>query len=191
MSTRKPKQKPWEVEGNPWGTESKFVVWVRGVLRKGWSKYPLKIAFKNSKRIRIKNTNKRSSKRFPEVWAIHCENCGEVFRQEQIEVDHIGEQGTFTKLEDVKGYVEHLFMLTYEDMRCVCKKCHKTISYSQRTGMTFERAAQEKKVIEVCKLPVKNQLAILKDFGYNNEQCSNQEKRRKLLTDLVIEGKIK
>jgi len=30
-------------EGTPWRTKSEFYVWLRGLLRRGWSKHPLRI----------------------------------------------------------------------------------------------------------------------------------------------------
>ncbi len=167
---------PWQVEDNPWGTEAKFITWIRGVLRKGWSKYPLKHIFKQSKRKRIKNPNPKPRKGSEEVWGLECDICHNDFVQTEIEIDHIGDQGSLKCFDDIKGYAEHLFMLTYEDMRCICKGCHKIVSQSQRSGVSFEEAKLEKLIIEKCKLKTDVQLALLSGYGYND--CSNKDKRK-------------
>ena len=180
LHERKNTINPWEVEGNPWRTEAKFVTWVRGVLRKGWSKYPLKINYKNSRRYKVKNTNPRSQKRFPTVWMIDCEICRESFKPEFVEVDHIGAQGSFKCLSDIESYAMHLFMLTPDDMRCICKDCHKIVSLSQSHSLTFEEAIKAKETIAFLKLPIQKQMAFLASLGYNKQQCSNREKRKEL-----------
>jgi hypothetical protein len=185
MSTSRKDAKPWEEEGNPWGSESKFITWVRGVLRKGWSKYPLKHLYKQSKRRKIPNPKEKFSKNHAEIWGIDCEVCGLPHVQGDIEIDHIGDSGTLKSMSDVEGYARHLFMLTYKDMRCVCKTCHDVISHQQKNpGMSFEDAKIDKEVIALMK-DKKKVLALLQQQGYN---CKNDLQRREALTE-ILKGK--
>lgn len=175
--------KPWEEDGNPWGNESKFITWVRGVLRKGWSKYPLKHLYKESKRRKIPNPKPKFSSNHAEIWGIDCEVCGLPHVQGDIEVDHIGDSSSLKSMADVEKYARHLFMLTYADMRCVCKSCHGAISHQQKhPGMSFEDAKIDKEVIALMK-DKKKVLALLQQHGYNN--CTNDEKRRQALTKIL------
>jgi len=175
--------KPWEVEGNPWNTEAKFIAYIRGVLRKGWSRFPLKINYKNSVRYQIPNTNSRSMKRFPLSWVIDCEICGKPFQQNSVEVDHIGDSGTFRTIEDIEVYARHLFMLTPDKMRCLCKPCHKIVSHSQRTGTSFDEAALLKEVIAICKNPVADVTDFCYSWGYWD--CSNAAKRKANVEEIL------
>ena len=176
-------KQPWLCEGSPWKTESAFWTWVRGVLRKGWSKHPIKLEYIKRHRSRIPNP--KPNKRFPEVWGMICECCKQPTVQTNIEIDHIGEEGTFTGLRDVEGYVAHLFLVDYESLRAVCKPCHKIISYSQRSGMSFADAQIEKEVIDICKRKAKDVVAFCLDYGYNATELTNPEKRRKAVQTIL------
>ena len=78
--------KPWLEVGSPWKTESAFWGWVRGVLRKGWSKHPIKLEYIKRNRRRIKNPT--GNPRFPEVWGMNCTVCKKDHVQANIEIDH-------------------------------------------------------------------------------------------------------
>jgi hypothetical protein len=185
MSTGRKGAKPWEEEGNPWGSESKFITWVRGVLRKGWSKYPLKILYKQSKRRKIPNPKEKFSSNHAMIWGIDCELCGIPHVQADIEVDHIGDSSTFRSMDDVEKYARHLFMLTYSDMRCLCKSCHAVVSHMQKhPEMSFEDAKIDKEVIRLMKKENKEELlALLEQHGYNG--LSNAAKRKKALEEIL------
>lgn len=179
-------KQPWEEDGSPWKTESQFLVWVRGVLRKGWSKHPLKLEY--IKRFRKRITNPKNNPRFPEVWGMTCSVCMQDKVQAEIEIDHISETGgTFKKLEDAYDYMKHLFMVNYSKMQAVCKPCHKIINHSQRKGITFEDAALEKKVIEFMKKSTDEVIAFCKRYGYSEAMLSNAVKRRAALTKIFKE----
>jgi hypothetical protein len=175
-------KKPWLVKGVPWKTESSFWVWVRGGLRKLWSKHPVKIEYIKSNRKRIVNLNERSKKAHPTVWGMTCEICGKDHLQSNIEIDHVGDNATFTGLQDTENYVEHLYLIDFDSLRALCKPCHKIVSYAQNTGMSFEQAAVAKQAIETMKLPVAKVLAILKKAGYTD--VSNAAKRKSALIEM-------
>ena len=177
-------KRPWEVPGVPWKTEGAFWSWVRGVLRKGWSRHPVKIEYINLHRKRIRNPSAQSRKRFPEVWGMTCQICGKDHVQKNIEIDHRGDNAKFTGLEDAKSYLQHLFLVDFDSLRELCKPCHKVISHAQNTGQTFEEAALDKKVIAFMKLPKKEILAFLQQHNYNGDSVSNNEKRKLLVYNI-------
>lgn len=178
-------RKPWLCDGSPWKTESAFYNWIRGVLRKGWKVHPIKIEFINRNRKRIKNPNEKSAKRFPECWGMTCDICKVDTVQANIQIDHRGDSGTFTKLEDAPAYMAHLFLIDYESIRPLCLACHSVVSHSQNTGMSFEDAKIDKKAIEMMrKENRKETLALLQDNGYN---CKNDVQRREALIKILKE----
>ena len=179
-------KQPWKVSGVPWKTESSFWVWVRGILRKGWSRHPVKIEYIKVNRKRIKNPNDKSIKKFPEVWGMTCSVCRKDFPQGEIEIDHKGDNATFTGLEDTESYVKHLYLVDFDSLREVCRPCHKIISHSQNMGVSFEEAALLKEVIEICKQPTKDVIAFIEDYAYN-ESYSNGPKRR-VAVEAILRG---
>ena len=181
-------KRPWEVEGNPWGTEAKFIAYIRGVLRKGWGRYPLKINFKNSIRYQVKNTNPKSMRRFPMIWVMDCAICNKPFSSNDIEIDHIGDNGTFRTINDIESYARHLFMLTPDKMRGLCKPCHKIVSHSQRTGTSFEQAAMLKEVIRIFKEESKDDIMqFILDYYFLEEYNVSNEKSRKEAVEDIFE----
>lgn len=180
-------KQPWEEEGSPWKSEAAFLAWVRGVLRKGWSKHPIKLEFIKQKRKRIKNPNPKNALRFPEVWGMTCAVCKKDKAQAEIEIDHISDTGgTFRKLEDAVEYMKHLFMVNFSKMRAVCKPCHKIISYSQKEDLSFDEAKLKKRVIEVMK-DKEAMLALCKKYGYNQASLTNADKRKAALEAIFKE----
>jgi len=180
---------PWKEEGSPWKSESQFLTWVRGVLRKGWSKHPIKLEYIKRNRKRIKNP--KNNPRFPEVWGMTCGVCQHDKVQAEIEIDHISETGgTFKKLEDAVEYMRHLFMVNFSKMRAVCKDCHKAITLSQRKQISLEDAFSEKKVTEFLKKGKQEVLAFCKKYGYSEASLTNADKRKIALTAIFKEHKL-
>lgn len=180
MSTKQ----PWTVPGVPFKTEGSFLTWVRGVLRRGWKVHPVKLEYLTKRRKRIKNTNPKSAKAHPEVWGWVCEQCGEEVKK--VEVDHAGEtQGKFTSMDDIQGYAEHLFLVDFDSLECVCVPCHSTRSLAQANGMSFEEAALEKDVIAICKKKAKEVVDYCLKHGYNPQDVSNPDKRRAVVRQIL------
>lgn len=182
--------KPWEVksEKNPWKSEAEFITWVRGVLRKGWAVHPLKLIYKESKKIKVENTNPRSKKAHPLVFKIECEKCKKLVSQGDIEIDHKGDfQGKFTCMEEIEGYAKHLFLIDMESVQCVCKPCHKIISHSQKLGVSFEEAALLKEVIRIFKEETKDDIMqFILDFSFIKEYTVGNEKERKKVVEDIF-----
>jgi hypothetical protein len=180
--------KPWLVPESPWKSESAFWNWIRGVLRKGWSKHPVKHLYIQSKRKRAVNTNPKSASRFPEVWAIDCELCGKTCKMGDVEVDHKTMAGSLTALEHIKDYAERLFLVDFDSIRVLCKPCHKIVSYAQSEGVSFEEAQLQKKVIEICKQEKQIVIDFCQQNGHTSGSVSNASKRKKVVEQILREG---
>lgn len=187
---KRPEILPWEVEGNPWKTEGKWLNWLRGVLRKGWSNYAIKTNYKNSKKYKVKNTNPKSMKRFPEINKIDCEICGKQFPFDMsVEVDHIGDEGTLRSIEDIEAYAKHLYYVDDSWLRIACKECHGIITYAQGQGITFEEAQLEKELIAIFKNEKKEDIVqFILDYNWQNEYNVNNEANRKAAVRSILKG---
>lgn len=175
-------KKPWLIPESPWDTEAKFITWVRGVMRKGWGVHPIKLIYLTSKKHKIKNTNPRSNKAHPEVWAVECEQCHEVVKPSEIEIDHAGDvQGKFTCMDDIQGYAEHLYLVDFDSLEAVCKSCHKVRTLAQKNGTSFEQAVIDKKIIAAMLDKTTIQVDKLQRLGYND--VSNKDKRKACWAD--------
>lgn len=181
-------KQPWLVPGVPFKTEGAFISWIRGVLRRGWKVHPVKLEYLNSRKKRIKNTNPKSAKTHPTVWGCECEQCKQDVKFDMIEVDHAGAvQGKFTCMDEIQGYAEHLFMVDFDSLQTVCVPCHQTRSLAQSMGVSFEDAAIHKAAIAICKQPKKDILALALKNGYNEQDVSNDTKRREVVYNILKE----
>lgn len=175
-------KKPWTVTGVPWKSESAFWGWVRGVLRKGWSKHPVKLEYIKQHRKRIRNPNPKG--KVAEVWGMTCQQCKRDVVQSDIEIDHTGNNASFTGLHDVESYVKHLFLVDFTSLESCCKACHSIRSNAQNKGMTFEESRKDKWIIDLLKPPNKSKLqALLTEHGF---VCKNPKERRAAL-DIIFD----
>lgn len=144
--------KPWELYPHIWRTESAWLSFIRGGIRRYlWSKNPVKLEFMKEKRVMIPNPSKRKGAK-AQVWGAQCEMCHKLAPQKDIEVDHkVGERGNLRSAKDIQSYVENIVFVRKEDLAILCKPCHKTKTYSERSGMSLEDAAIEKEAISICK----------------------------------------
>jgi len=159
------KLKPWEAYPEIWATESAFMSWIRGGIRAGlWNKHPIKLEFLKKNRIKVPNTNLRSMKRFPEVWAAQCAITGEIIPLTKAEVDHKTGNHSLRTLDDIAEFIKGIVLIGDEDLQIVSKDVHKIKSYAEKQGITFEEALVEKKVITFKKLSVTEQTNILQSL---------------------------
>ena len=175
---------PWKEFPEIWNTQAKFMAWVRGGVRLGlWKKHPVKLEFLKKSCEMIVNTNPRSMKRFPMVKAYRCSECNEMHGQTNIEVDHISGNHSLKSMDDLRSFIEAMIMVRYEDLRIVCKPCHKIKSYAEREGITFNEAKAIKKAIEICK--GRKDKKFLEDRGIL--PASNATERRKQVEQALME----
>lgn len=119
--------------------------WVRSTLRKAWSKHPTKL-------VMLQNNQKLMPSKVSTRMVIHhqCAHCMKWHRPNDVEVNHKKTVGTLT-WENIGEFVENLFHVKEADLEILCKTCHGIVTYSERSGMSMEDAAVEKKVIEFTK----------------------------------------
>lgn len=139
-------KEPWG-EGSPWKNSTAFFTYLRGCLRKAWSRNPSKLNLIKKQRKQIPNPNPRGNKET--VWGATCSMCNNDFVLKEINVDHIVAAGQLNKTDDIQGFVERLLYVTEDDLRLVCKGCNSALAYSDKHGVSYEEAILIKKAIEV------------------------------------------
>jgi hypothetical protein len=119
-----------------------------------------------------------------------CTCCGKDTVQTDIEIDHISDTGgTFTGIDDVRDYVAYLFLIDFKSIRAVCKDCHKSITYSQRAGVSVEEARLQRKVLEFLKQDKQIVIDYCVANGYTVTSLGNAAKRRAAVESILKESR--
>ena len=143
-------QKALEQYLHIWKTESAFMSWIRGGIRRSlWNRHPVKLEFIKNNRMRIPNPNPRG--KVAEVWGGVCALTGETHVIANLEVDHKTGNHSLRCIDDVNSFVAGIVLITESDLQFVSKEAHKIKSYSEKQGISFEEAKIEKEVIEIVK----------------------------------------
>ena len=165
-----------------WKTESAFMSWLRGGIRRMWSHHPVRIEFMKQNRIRIPNPNKNGKAK--EVWGGVCALTGELTPQTSLEVDHKKGNHSLRSIDDIQSFVESILLVTFDDLQLVSKDAHKIKSYAEKHNMTFSEAKVHKEVIEICK---DRQKVVDKLNAYGVEYTPTTAKsRREMLTQIML-----
>ena len=180
--TNKNHPKLWELYPNIWKTESAFMSWLRGGIRRMWSKHPVRIEFMKQNRIRIPNPNKNGKAK--EVWGGVCALTGELTPQTLLEVDHKKGNHSLRSIDDIQSFVESILLVTFDDLQLVSKDAHKIKSYAEKYNMTFEQAKVHKEVIEICK----DKQKVVDTLYCYGVECipATVKERREMLTQIML-----
>ncbi len=172
-------KQPWEEFPEIWKTKAAFFAWLRGGLRRAvWEKYPPKIKFKNGECTPPPPSYTGKAKS-----GTHCALTGEWTAKSYLEVDHIEGHVSLKDWDDVTSFIQHL-CTSSDNMQLVGKEAHKTKSYAERKGITFEEAAIEKQVIQIIKNKQDKQFFI----DRNLEVPKNAKDRREQILKLLLES---
>lgn len=174
-------KKLWEIYPHIWATESAYMSWLRGGLRRYlWSKNPVKLEFIKQNRIKIPNPNSKG--KVKEVWGGVCALTGETHVIGDMEVDHISGNHSLKTLDDLVPFVKGIVMVTLEDLQLVSKEAHKIKSYAEKQGISFEEAKIEKEVIELIKQKKDKEYCIENNIPVQ----STQALRRKAIVEYKL-----
>lgn len=183
------KKAPWEEHSHIWKTESAFLSYVRGGIRRSlWNKSPIKLEFLKANRKRVVNPVVKNRTRFPLVWGGCCYVCKNDFALKDMEVDHLTGEHSLRKLEDLQKFVEGIACVSNKDLGLICKPCHRAKTLAERLGMTLEDALIEKEAIAICKLPV----AAVRDWiTTRGETPEKAAKARREQIVKILKGRLK
>lgn len=133
--------KPWEQCPNVWKTEAKFYSWLRGQIRRIWSKHPVKLEYIKSVRRPLTQKEKDSGRFHASTKnVIDCRACNASFKASDIQVDHIIGEHSCRDIGQAKAFLEAMAFCSFEDLQALCKECHRIKTYSERYGKTLEEA---------------------------------------------------
>lgn len=99
--------------GGAW-TEAKYWGYIRGALRQAFLRYPVRGAAK-----------RRQARRQGRHSKYECEQCGELYDNKDVQVDHITPCGTLRAYDDLPGFVQRLFCEA-DGLQVLCTGCHQT-----------------------------------------------------------------
>lgn len=171
---------PWTDPHSPWKTQAAFMTWLRGMLRRGWMRYPPANTWKKSMSRPAPRGHR--AKRLGD-----CSQCGKAFAISKLQVDHIIPAGGLQNADDIGPFVLRLFT-TSDNIRLVCRPCHHTITQMERYGLTAGEAKIKAEVLKFTKLPPARQIITLNNHGCPRELTSNAAKRRKAYHDYLATG---
>ena len=175
--------KPWEIYPEIWKTESAWLAYVRGGIRRGlWKNYPPKLEFLKAKVELRDNLNPRSMKRFPKVKMWKCEQCEEWFTSKDIQCDHRAGHNSLRSVDEIGSYTEALLLdCSFDAYAILCTGCHKIKSNADAKGLSFEESRIDKLVIEIIKS--KKDKEWLEER--NIKPASNQKARRAQILEIL------
>jgi hypothetical protein len=163
-------------------SEKRLVAMIRGAIRQVWMKAPNKLAKLEMERVPDMNPKTRTK------WLFPCAICKGMFKEADIEVDHIKGNHKFTAIADLDKYCENILNVPPRKMQILCKKgCHPIKTLAEARGITFEAARFEKKVISFTKLKADKQITVL---GKYNIAGKNGKVREEHYRRLLKEGYI-
>lgn len=158
-----------------WSNEAKFRSWVRSGLRQAfWNEHPVKMEFLELHKMKIKNPDPNPRKGAELIWGYECNICGCQMRRtprkgekKQFEVDHKTGENSFKGLEDLVQYFKKMVFVTSADLQILCKRCHGIKTYTERYGVSWNRAKAIKKAKDM--MLCGDYVSELNKFGYTGK----------------------
>ena len=106
--------------GGEW-TEARYWSFVRSVLRQGSRRYPPIVRHAlEAVREPVRAKHKIGRRK----WEYRCDECGELFFRDQVQVDHIKPVGKLLDYDDLPEFVATL-LCERDNLRVLCAQCHK------------------------------------------------------------------
>ena len=122
----KPKRGLKNKAGDIW-TTPRYFSFIRSMLRRGFTKYPVKYQVKNSASRPYKGSDKRRKKEYK------CNVCKGWFADKDVAVDHIKPCGSLKSYEDLPAFVSTLFC-EEDNLQVICSACHSVKTQEERTN---------------------------------------------------------
>lgn len=157
-------------------TENALKQIIRGAVREKWMYQNSKLHFLESK----KEADMRPETRTRGVWG--CTICKGKFKSDEVNVDHISQEESFTSLDDIMSWASSILNAGGSDeLQILCIPCHDIKSHVDKTGLSWEEATLDKKAIAWLKPAVNKvgaQKSKLRGWGFTELEVSNGPKRR-------------
>lgn len=104
---------------------------MRDAVRKKWMYCPTKMAFLLKNRIPDMDNSTRTK------WLQRCAICGKTFKEQEVQVDHILGERSFTEWAEAQPYASSILDVTFDDLQILCIPDHKTKSRCEALGIDW------------------------------------------------------
>lgn len=148
---------PWQDAPDLWADEQAYCQWLRSQGRRIWSRHPIKIRYIKAHKVPVNAVREedRPTKLNPRTKELcKCEMCGCYTIGSNTEVDHISMAGSFTNVAEWHDWLDRLLLIGFDDIRLLCKPCHKKVNLSQRFHCSIEEAEIRQKLAAFKKLRI-------------------------------------
>lgn len=180
--------KPWEEFPGVWKNEAQFCQWLRSQSRRIWSKHPVKIELLKANAVPVTDAIRAVVKLHKRTKSVYrCAICGCYHPANNVEVDHTDDVVKFNTIEGWHTWVERLLVCSSDNLRILCKPCHKVVSYAQKMHCSFDEAIILKKVVA---FGMRNAVAQIKELRemtglIEHPDFKNATKRRAMYKNLL------
>ena len=152
--------------------ERRLISKLRSAIRQVWMRSENKLAVLEQARVPDMDKATRTK------WLFRCNICEEMFKESDVEIDHVRGNHSFTVLDDFENYCDKILNAGSKDLQVLCKGCHSVKTYMEGNDLTWEQAVKEKWVIEKTNQKVDKQKKELLSEGFKPKDITNQEKRK-------------
>ena len=181
--------KPWEDFPEVWKNEAQFCQWLRSQSRRLWNRHPAKLSMLKASAVPVTEEMRKTLNIHKMTKKVYrCAICGCLHPAKNVEVDHTDDVVQFNTVEGWHVWVERLLVCSTDNLRILCKPCHKIVSYAQKMHCSFEEAILLKQVVEFGKLSAVKQLAKLKEMtGLVEHPDFKSAAKRKAMFKFLLE----
>jgi hypothetical protein len=152
-------------------SEDALYRWLASNLRRVWAKHPARLGLIQKKRFKKAGKSKKGTVMM--LWHVNCFHCNKAVRE--YEVNH---KSTVLSVKEFGRFCTNLFLVGEGDLELLCKPCHETITYMERSGLSFKDAQIEKKVIKFGLLKAVDQKNKLIRAGISLKGLTNATHRK-------------
>ena len=104
---------------------------MRDAVRKKWMHCPTKLAFLLMNRIPDMDNSTRTK------WLQRCNKCGNTFKEQEVNVDHICGEIEFTEWSLAQPYASGVLDVKFSDLQILCIPDHKTKTRCEQLGLDW------------------------------------------------------
>lgn len=158
--------KPWEDVPHIWKDEAAYCNWMRGQIRRMWSRHPIKVEYIKNRRVPISKVGAAIREQYPRAkYVCPCEMCHNWFPQSHMEVDHLHGGEGFRTYDEFLVWQKTMLFLGFNDIQHLCKPCHAKVTLSQKLGVPLSEVPLHQERIAFDKLAATTQARKLQHLG--------------------------
>lgn len=159
---------------------------MRDAVRNKWMYCPTKLAFLYMNRIPDMNPATRTK------WLQRCNICENLFKEPEVNVDHVNGEIEFTEWNTAQGYASGILDVTFDDLQILCIPCHKTKSRAESLGIDWttkegwNKTLLEQEFTRIVDSKAKGQKDYLESKGV--VPAKNEELRKEQIREVLFNG---